>query len=533
MKSLILICVVSYALASPAERQAGLTCSSEEIHCMGDESQGMPDYCAPGRMPDKSGDLTCPGHCSPFCSPEESKCYGTTDPWTGCVNPDSCVLPDTDMYGGRCPSVCPVMCGPGEMECNPGTDTMGCRSQSYCQPASTPGINGTSCMANCPIMCDPATSYTCPGSVDSMGCTMPDSCHPYMMDTNGAHCPQTCEITCGANEMWCNNGMDTYGCATPSFCIQATTPGINGTSCMGHCPIQCDPNTSYKCPGQVDSMGCPMPESCYPIMLDSNGAQCPHICEQSCGANEMMCNEMMCNDGMDANGCATPSYCIPATTPGINGTSCMGHCPTQCDPMTSYKCPGPVDSMGCSMPETCNPFMHDSTGAQCASTCEPSCDMNEMKCNDGMDPTGCPTPSYCIQATTPGINGTTCMGYCPVQCDPMTSYKCPGPVDSMGCTMPEACMPFMFDSNGAQCPPTCEPSCMNANEMYCNDGMDDNGCATPSYCVPATIPGLDGQSCPGSCPLKCPPEQEVCHPVNTDPTLCPPGPVCVNAGETC
>ena len=31
---------------------------------------------------------------------------------------------------------------------------------------------------------------------------------------------------------------------------------------------------------------------------------------------------------------------------------------------------GPVDGMGCAMPESCNPFMHDSTGAQCAPTCE-------------------------------------------------------------------------------------------------------------------------------------------------------------------
>merc|ERR1711936_214498 len=99
--------------------------------------------------------------------------------------------------------------------------------------------------------------------------------------------------------------------------------------------------------------------------------------------------------------------------------------PAPCPPMPPMECgegmtncPGPMDPMGCMMPESCV-----AEGEECPFYCPwnppMECGEGNMPCPGPMDAMGC-------------VEGMT---------------KCPGPMDSMGCMMPETCV-----AEGDECP---------------------------------------------------------------------------------
>merc|ERR1712187_1041844 len=87
-----------------------------------------------------------------------------------------------------------------------------------------------------------------------------------------------------------------------------------------------DLHPPLPCPGDIDPMGCMMPEICV-----AEGDECPFFCPNM--------PPMDCGEGM------------------IN-------------------CPGPIDSMGCMMAETCA-----AEGEECPFHCPP---MPPMDCGEGM-----------------------------------------------------------------------------------------------------------------------------------------------------
>merc|ERR1712241_769009 len=90
-------------------------------------------------------------------------------------------------------------------------------------------------------------------------------------------------------------------------------------------------------------------------------------------------------------------------------------------------CPGPMDSMGCMMPETCV-----AEGDECPFYCPYN------------PPMGCMGPESCVAI------GEECPFHCPpmwpVDCGE-GMISCPGGMDPMGRLMPEMCMP-----EGELCP---------------------------------------------------------------------------------
>ena len=102
---------------------------------------------------------------------------------------------------------------------------------------------------------------------------------------------------------------------------------------------------------------------------------------------------------------------------------------------------------------------------------------------------------------------------CPMVCGP-EEFVCPGGVDSMGCMMPDMCMPskgnfviqgpqylipnkkYSFktyqgpmDLNGVECPALCPTMCA-PGDMMCPGGMTETGCMLPDTCQP------EGTECP-------------------------------------
>merc|ERR1739844_137561 len=103
-----------------------------------------------------------------------------------------------------------------------------------------------------------------------------------------------------------------------------------------------------SCPGDIDPMGCMMPEICMP-----DGEACPFFCPHM---PPMDCGEGMisCPGPIDPMGCMMPETCA------AEGDECPFHCPPPMPPMDCGEgmsnCPGEVDPMGCMMPEICMPY---------------------------------------------------------------------------------------------------------------------------------------------------------------------------------
>ena len=61
---------------------------------------------------------------------------------------------------------------------------------------------------------------TCWGGKDANECTMPDFCIPMKggPGNDGAECPVSCPMKCGAEEMPCYGGSDYNRCPYSDFC---------------------------------------------------------------------------------------------------------------------------------------------------------------------------------------------------------------------------------------------------------------------------------------------------------------------------
>merc|ERR1711990_1368883 len=81
----------------------------------------------------------------------------------------------------------------------------------------------------------------------------------------------------------------------------------------------------------------------------AEGDECPYHCPY---VHPMDCGEGMtnCPGPVDSMGCMMPDTCM------IEGEECPFYCPymppTDCGE-GMINCPGPVDSMGCMMPDSC------------------------------------------------------------------------------------------------------------------------------------------------------------------------------------
>merc|ERR1712061_277618 len=87
----------------------------------------------------------------------------------------------------------------------------------------------------------------------------------------------------------------------------------------------------------------------------------------------------------------------------------------------------------------------------------------------------------------------------PAPCPPMPPMdcgegmtNCPGPIDPMGCMMPESCV-----AEGDACPfhcPHMPPTDCGEGMWNCPGAIDPMGCMMPDSCV------AEGEECPFHCP---------------------------------
>merc|ERR1719446_870384 len=112
------------------------------------------------------------------------------------------------------------------------------------------------------------------------------------------------------------------------------------------------------------------------------------------------------------------------------------------------------------------------------------CNGDDMYCNGGKDPRGCPNPDFCIPSKggPVGIDGYECPVTCPMKCDDSMEMPCYGGKDSNGCPNSDFCMPSKggpVGIDGNECPVTCPMQCDASFEMPCYGGKDPNGCPHP------------------------------------------------------
>merc|ERR1712072_1660867 len=92
-------------------------------------------------------------------------------------------------------------------------------------------------------------------------------------------CPTNCPVNCNEHEMHCPGDVDSNGCKMPDTCMWNDPYSM----CPSSCPVFCGEDM-MMCPGGMDAAGCMMPETCVP--MDPN---CPTNCPVNCNQNEMMC----------------------------------------------------------------------------------------------------------------------------------------------------------------------------------------------------------------------------------------------------
>merc|ERR1712037_973651 len=75
-----------------------------------------------------------------------------------------------------------------------------------------------------------------------------------------APCPPMPPMDCGEGMTNCPGDIDPMGCMMPETCV------AEGDACPFHCPppmppTDCGPGM-FNCPGDIDPMGCMMPDFC-------------------------------------------------------------------------------------------------------------------------------------------------------------------------------------------------------------------------------------------------------------------------------
>merc|ERR1712050_263453 len=85
-----------------------------------------------------------------------------------------------------------------------------------------------------------------------------------------APCPAMPPMDCGEGMTNCPGDIDPMGCMMPEICV------VEGDECPFFCPpmppMDCGEGM-INCPGPINSMGCMMPETCM-----AEGDECPSHC---------------------------------------------------------------------------------------------------------------------------------------------------------------------------------------------------------------------------------------------------------------
>ena len=79
-------------------------------------------------------------------------------------------------------------------------------------------------------------------------------------DTNGSECPESCDVFCQEDHMWCDGGFDANECRMPNTCVPNTF-GTDGAACPVSCPVICSEDQKL-CDGGVDDNGCMIIDTC-------------------------------------------------------------------------------------------------------------------------------------------------------------------------------------------------------------------------------------------------------------------------------
>ena len=179
------------------------------------------------------------------------------------------------------------------------------------------------------------------------------------------------------------------------------------------------------------------------VVLPFVAGECPELAAPPACAPA----ELLCHAAPMPNGCPMPGWC--QWVDPYAKCSARAHCPVTCG-VDQIHCPGGIDDDGCPMPDTC---MHhattDSATTACPATsmCPVTCGSNQLMCGGHPDPwstNGCIMPFWCMDYEPTAI----CQSHCPVYCGP-NEMLCYGGTDSIGCAMPDSCMPMegMYISN--------------------------------------------------------------------------------------
>merc|ERR1712183_57315 len=130
-------------------------------------------------------------------------------------------------------------------------------------------------------------------------------------------------------------------------------------------PMDCGEGMT-NCPGDIDPMGCMMPEICV-----AEGDECPFFCPHNPPSNCEEYGLKTCPGDIDIMGCSQPDLC----------NAPEDECPFFCPYMPStfcgegmINCPGPIDIMGCMGPDGCM-----AEGEECPFHCPP---MMPMDCEE-------------------------------------------------------------------------------------------------------------------------------------------------------
>merc|ERR1712066_97426 len=449
-----------------------------------------------------------------------------------CPCHEICIPKHCECQVDDCPMICEVTCEDDEILCPGGTDSEGCRENDFCHPKGT-GYTGDICPGYCPFECDD-DELRCPVPNDPVtGCEVPPLCIPKVQDNSGNDCEyQQCPLLCDIfSDIFCPGFVDHIGCPKPDSCVP---------KCVEECPVECTAG-EIMCKGPEMCDECVKRDECKPIAKNINGEPCPadsasHECEIICCGDTVLCP-----GEPDGLGCLAPSTCEPTST-GMDNSTCPDHsdCPTICEPY-EVKCPvTDTDDNGCKLADECILQERDYDGDLCTVHCPLDCDEeDETYCPGQRNQMGCFEQDQCI--TRPiKTKGSDVGGLCPGWCPPVCKHgqiKCPSQVDPCdGCPTEEICVDIAVNLDGLPCSANLETlSASHHCPVICDYTKGDttcppktlpDDCETPIRCHERPYDN-DGQWCPAHsvCPSTCT-EDEITCTYGIDARGCQEAPLC-------
>ena len=292
--------------------------------------------------------------CPTFCQPDEKLCDQGVDE-NGCIKPGLCIKQDIDINGEFCPFECPSICSDNEVLCGGYRDEVGCKKPEICitRHNKTKGNDvGGLCPGFCPAECLDH-EVLCPGHLDCDGCPTDESCWPAAKDSEGVYCDGdlsaiSCPLFCDEEigETLCPTFDSIWDCKPTAICMNRTKDN-NNNFCHAHsvCPRQCAAD-EISCDDGIDSLGCKNVDLCVEKGMDKNGDYCPRQCPPACNDTQFLCRGAMQQDG-----CQGHDVCVERET-DMYGLDCPRICPILCDD-SQVMLDGGRDQRNCSLPAIC------------------------------------------------------------------------------------------------------------------------------------------------------------------------------------